>query len=377
MKDSRLRLLFVAQALAAAYFWIAIAVPYLLYRGLSPTQAFSLMAIYQLMGVFLEYPTGVIGDKFGYRKVTYLSNVLNFLSMIIMSLQGGYYLYLFALLLLSIGNSFSSGNDMGMIKIISKNLKRDTANYNAMIEFMLFLSALVGGIISQKMGYEFALILSGVCMLLANLPLFLLGGSMTQDKNTDSFRQIVTDGLTSLRDRTLRQIFILVACFSGLAFSIKSIFGGFADIYQIDVTSIGILVGLSGLSRSIGGKLYAQWQVKQVALMLLLVALLTFTMTVWPIYQVIVVAMLFSQLLSGFVFSKIDGDIHDLAHDHVRASLFSLKRLTNRLTASAYIALYGYLVGAGQFSLMMLITGAMMILGIILAKEYLVVKLEK
>lgn len=374
MQNSRLRLLFLAQALAATYFWIAIAVPYLVYRGLSTTQAFSLMAIYQLMGVLLEYPTGVIGDKFGYRRVTYLSNLLNFLSMIIMSLQGGYYLYLFALLLLSIGNSFSSGNDMGMIKIVSKNLKKDTANYNAMIDFMLFLSAILGGLISQKMGYEFALILSGLCMLLANLPLFLLGGNMTQDKNTDSFRQIVTDGLTSLREKTLRQIFILVACFSGLAFSIKSIFGGFGEIYQVDVTTIGILVGLSGLARSIGGKLYAQWQIKQVAFVLLLIALLTLAMAVWPIYQVIVVAILLSQLLSGFVFSKIDGDIHDLAHDHVRASLFSLKRLTNRLAASAYIALYGYMLGAGHFSLMMLVTGMIMVLGIVSARRYFVVK---
>jgi ACDE family multidrug resistance protein len=370
VKNPKLKLFFISQSLAFTYFWLAIAIPYLMYRGLSSAQAFSLMAIYQLMGVILEYPTGVIGDRFGYRKVTYLANTLNFLSMIIMAFSGNYYLYLFALSLLALGNGFSSGNDMGILKSVSTNIKKDTANYNALMDFVLFISSVVGGLLS-KISYELALIISAICMFSANIPLFLLKNGITQNKNTDSIISIVKDGLRSLRNPTFKQLFIIVALFGGYSFTIKSIFGSFGNIYHIDVATIGLIVGLGGLTRSIGGKLYAEIQKQNITLATILVALSIILMGIFPTYYAVVGLMLFNQLLFGYILSKIDGDIHDLASDSVRASLFSLKRLIMRLVASSYLALYGIAVGVGQIALIMYGTGIGLLLGVVLAWGYL------
>lgn len=370
MKNRNLTLFYISQSLAFTYFWLVIAIPYLLYRGMSPIQAFSLMSVYQLFGVFLEYPTGVIGDKYGYRAVTYLSNFLNLIAMLIMLLPGGYFLYLFGLLILSLGNSFSSGNDMGILKSVSRNIKKDTANYNSLMDFVFFLSSVIGGFLG-KISYELALVVSGICMFSANLPLYFIKTDAPQNKNPNSLISIIKDSFKSLVNPTVKQLFIIVALFGGYSFTIKSIFGSFGTVYHLDVAVIGIIIGLGGLTRSIGGKLYAEFPKSNIVGLTILIGLSIILMGIFPGYYSVVSLMLLNQLFFGYLLSKIDGDIHDLASDHVRASLFSLKRLVMRLVASGYLALYGFAIGINQFTLMVYGTGVALILGVILAWQYL------
>ena len=370
MKNPRLRLFYFSQSLAFTYFWLAIAIPYLMYRGLSPVQAFSLMSLYQLFGVILEYPTGVIGDRFGYRRVTYLANTLNLASMLVMSLSGNYYLYLFALFLLALGNGFSSGNDMGILKTVSLNIKKDTANYNSLMDLVLFFGSIIGGLIS-KISYELALIVSGICMFSANIPLYFLKATTPQIKNIQSVFSIAKDGFKSLRQPTLKQVFIIVALFGGFMFTLKSIIGSYVTLYQINVATVGLFVGLGGLARSIGGKLYAEIQKQNIALLAILFAFSVIIIAVFPTYPVTAGLILFIQLLSGYIISKIDGDIHDLASDHIRASLFSPKRVAMRIVASSYLMVYGITIGVGKFPLLMYGTGLLLLIGVILAWGYL------
>lgn len=369
-KNPKLSLFYLSQSLAFMYFWLAISIPYLLYRGLSTSEAFSLMAIYQFFGVILEYPTGVVGDRFGYRKMMYLANTLMCLAMFIMALRGGYYLYLAALLILAIGNGFSSGNDMGILKSISQNPKKDTANYNSLMDLVLFFSSVIGGLIS-KYSFELALIISGICMLSANIPLYLLRNGINQSPSLHSFFTIVKDGIKSLKNVVLRQLFILVAIVGGYSFTIKSIFGSFGELYHIDVASIGLIIGLGGLARSIGAKLYAELQYQNIISIIVALGISIIAIGYFPSYLVVVIIMLSAQILFGYALSKIDGDLHDLAHDHIRASLFSLKRLTMRLVASSYLLLYGYALGLGQHVLMMYGTGLVLLLSVALSWQYL------
>jgi len=369
VKNKKVRLFFIAQSLAAVYFWIAIAIPYLLYRGLTSTQVFSLMSIYQLMGVILEYPTGVIGDRFGYRKMAYLSNTLSLISMLVMSLSGGYFLYLFALTLLAIGNGFMSGNDMGILKSISTNIKRDTSNYNSLVDFSLFLSAIVGGLIG-KISFELALIVSGVCMFCANIPLFLLKDGINQKNSVASLVAIAKDGVKILSNTLFLQLIVFVALFGGYAFTVKSILGSFGSIYSIDVVTVGFFVGIGGLFRSIGGKLFAEYPTKSVLLISIMTALLVLVPGVSSKYTIVLGSMMSLQVFLGYIQSKVDGDIHDLASDHVRASVFSLKRLIVKLCSSIYLAIYGYAIGVGQFSLVMYGIGVSLILAVILSWKY-------
>lgn len=248
---TRLQLYYTSQGLGFVYFWISIAIPYLMHRGLSSVEAFSLMSLYQLFGVLLEYPTGVIGDKYGYRKVLFFANSFNALSMIILAQSGSYWLYLFGLLVLALGTSLSSGNDLGLLKTVSANLRRDTAHRTAMAEFIIFLSAIIGAWLGA-ISFELALYLSATVMFSANIPLFFLKDDGSHKVDEHSLNEIVKDGIVALKNPILAQIFLILAVYGGLFYSVKSIFGSFADLYNFDLKFIGLIVGLGALTRSIG-----------------------------------------------------------------------------------------------------------------------------
>jgi hypothetical protein len=83
------------------------------------------------------------------------------------------------------------------------------------------------------------------------------------------------------------------------------------------------------------------------------------------------ILLIIFMMLLGFLMSHIDGDIHSLASDHIRASLFSIKRLTLRLFSSLYLFLIGLALSSGKFPLFMFATGVIMLLTVLASRRYL------
>lgn len=373
---SHLSIFYFSQALSFTYFWIALAVPYLLYRGLSSTEVFTLMSLYQIFGVILEYPTGLLGDKFGYRRMLFIANLFNGLSMFIFMIPGNYNLYLFGMFVLALGTGFSSGNDMGMLKSVAKNIKKDTANYHALADFTLFLAAIIGGWMT-RFGYAIALSVSAIAMISANIPLYFLPIDPRPSRHTLSIFKIVRDGISLLRDNLIFQLFIIIAIFGGFSLTIKSILGSFGEIYQIDVLAISLYIGLGGLARAIGGKLYAHLPSKQAFYSLGLVTFFAFWIAILRSPTWIMNWILILQIGIGYILSMVDGDIQDLVSDHVRSSIFSLKRLIMRLVSSIFLALYGLGVDHGRYTIVMLGMVFAMLSAMLLSKKYIFANLNK
>lgn len=368
MQINKLKLYHTFLSLSFVYFWISLAIPYLMYRRLSSVEAFSLLSIYQLFGVLLEYPTGVIGDRFGYRRVLFISNTLNALAMVILAQSGGYWLYLCGLFILSLGNGFSSGNDLGLLKTVSSNLRRDTANRTALVEFVIFLSSIIGAWIGA-LSFELALYISAAAMFSANIPLYFLPSDGPHKVDDPSLGKIVRDGLTALKSPLLAQLFLILAIYGGFFFSIKSIFGSFGDLYQFDLKLIGLLVGLGALARALGSKIYAHNQTISKLHILILLACVILLASISSV-KVIIVLFLTFLLGVGYLLSALDGDIHELAQDHIRSSLFSLKRLIMRLVSSGYLLVYGLFVEKGWFSTLMICLGVLMTITILVTTNY-------
>jgi MFS family permease len=243
MKSTGLKLFYASQGLGFVYFWISLAIPYLMYRGLTPLEAFSLMSLYQFMGVFLEYPTGVIGDRYGYRRTLFIANTLNALSMVILAQSGPRWVYLLGLVVLAIGSGFSSGNNQGLLKRVSSNVRKDTANVTVLAECVVFLSAIIGVWIGS-VSYELALYISAAAMFSANIPLYFLPSDGHHKRDAPSRSRIVKDGILAITNPVLSQLFLILAIYGGFFFSIKSIFGSFADLYGFDLKFIGIISGI-------------------------------------------------------------------------------------------------------------------------------------
>lgn len=370
-----LKLFYLSQGLGFVYFWISLAIPYLMYRGLNAIEAFTLISVYQLMGVFLEYPTGVVGDKFGYKRTLFIANTLNAASMVILAQSGPKSIYLIGLIVLSFGSGFSSGNNQGMLKSISSNLRKDTANLTAQAEFIIFLSSIIGAWIGA-ISYELALYISAAAMFSANIPLYFLPSDRTHRETNHSLKAIISDGLLSLKNPNLTQLFLIIAIYGGFFFSTKSIIGSFSDLYGFDLKLIGLFVGLSALCKAIGSKFYSYYQGISKFRVLIVLALTILSMAVTSIAGTVTAILIF-HFAAGYLFSIIDGDIHDLADDHIRSSLFSLKRLLMRLVSSGYLLIYGMFIELNQFSLLMLCLGVVMLITTWVTRKYSLISMSE
>ena len=102
---------------------------------------------------------------------------------------------------------------------------------------------------------------------------------------------------------------------------------------------------------------------------MLFLAIAILTMAISPVYGVAVLIIVF-HFGVGYLISAIDGDIHDLAQDHTRSSLFSLKRLIMRLVSSGYLLIYGLFISRDQFTLLMVCLGTAMLITVLITKKY-------
>lgn len=368
MKLSNLRLFYASRILTSFYFWIAIAIPYLTYRGLTPVESFGLISIYNFLGVLFEYPTGVVGDKFGYKKMLFLSNIITFLSMLVLASNGGYWVYLFGLVLLALGSGLLSGNDVGLLKSVSLNVKKDTANYYSNTDFVLFLSSVLAGFVS-KISFELALYLSGFFILAANIPLYFVKSE--EGPKPESFRKIISGSVTALKNNKMIQMFIFTTFFGGFIFTIKSIFGSLGKVFELDVSLIGFIVGLGGLSSSIAARLYSKKLSEKIIFPALLIPVIMFIIATVQIPYVIIFSLLATHFLFGFIISKIDGDLHEMVSDSIRASLFSLRRLVTRLMASIFLFLYGIAINVGGLPLIFSILTVLFSVVVLITWKYL------
>lgn len=365
---SDLTLYYIGLIFSYVYFWIALAVPYLMSRGLSGVETFSLMSMYQLIGVVIEYPTSVLGDRYGYRRTVILGYLFSALSMFVLVQPGTYWYYAFGLLLNAIGTSLMSGNEQGMLKQLSTRVRYDTAKRSSVAEFVLFLSAVVGGWVGG-ISYTLALYISGTLMFCAVIPLIMIRNQTTKKSSNHGIKTIIVDGLSALKDNIFQQMFLVLAVFGGFFFTIKSIFGSFGNLYNYPVETIGLIVGLGSLTRAIGSGIYAKYQSLTKLPLLIIMSVMIILLTISS-PNVIIITLLAFQLLVGYVLSSIDGDIQDLAQDHIRSSMFSFKRLIMKLFSSGYLFLYGLMVDLGLFSLMMFGVGVTMILVVYLTRSY-------
>ncbi len=378
-KVSDLTLFYISLVFSYSYFWIALAVPYLSYRGLSGAQIFTLMSLYQLVGAVLEYPTGILGDRYGYKRMLTIGNYLSGLSMIIIVFSNNYIGYLFGLITLALASGFLSGNDMGMLSQISHKVKKDTANYHALSDTVFFISAVVGGYLVKLIGYEWTLLFSGLLMSAANLPLRIID---INEKGSESnavrkFSRILTDGLRSVRQPLLAQVILTASIFGGFTFTIKNIVGSYGDIYGIDVALISLYIGLGGLARALGGKIYSFYAARKALIPLLITASLTLFIGLDSAAITTLNLILLLQIAIGYISSQIDGDMQEIVEDHVRSSVFSLKRLILRLVSSIILTIYGYAMDNSIQNLVILAIAGTMFISILIAKRYVSTNLSQ
>ena len=94
-------------------------------HDLSLTQVMILQAIYSLVIVLFEIPSGFMADILDRKKCYFLKYNFSFLGYLIFSFFSGFYYFILAQILVGIGGSLISGSDSSLIYDTLLELKKD------------------------------------------------------------------------------------------------------------------------------------------------------------------------------------------------------------------------------------------------------------
>lgn len=129
----------------SARFWVVTIISYLASRNISTSQAFQLVGFYYVATIFLEYPTGVIGDYFSHRTSVLWGYFFLALSYVLMALSGSMIYYAFTLLILALGQALVSGSDIALLHSVSRDFQKDFSQIKIYSLVVSFAAVSIGG----------------------------------------------------------------------------------------------------------------------------------------------------------------------------------------------------------------------------------------
>lgn len=338
------------------YFWLAIAIPYLVYRDLTLTQAITLISFYQLSTAILEYPTGVVADYFGHKISLSIGHLIQGIGILFMAVQGPIYQYYFTILIMGIGGALSSGSDIALLKSISKSFKRDLANYEITSHISLIISALLSGLV-VKISYEFALIITFLTSLLSAFTILTIKANPHERQAGNIFSAAKEGIKVTFNNKTLLAIMFFLVFLGGYIRSIKTIWGGFFELKDAEISLIGVAVAFGVATRIIGFQIGKYTKGRHIKYFAILTGLL-FLATALSGSSTLIAGLLFAttNLTTGLLLLELNTQVSEIAPDEVRASVFSLNSLVMRLFMSAYLFMSGVIMEKYSFEALMTIT---------------------
>ncbi len=358
----------IAQTFSYIYFWIAISIPYLNYRGFTLEEALGLISLYTISIAILEYPTGAIADYYGHKMSLMCGHIIMGIGILVMSFDLPFsYLYYFAAIIMATGSALTSGSDIALLKGISENFKRDMPNYKSLSNFVVFVTAFASGFLA-KADIRLPLFLTFIFSLLAGLIVFTIKTEPHTRLSGNVYKNAFLGIKTIFTDKILLVSITFSLAIGGYIAGVKSLLGTFNDIFNLNVQYVGIIVGLSMLTRAIGAKLFHKFDgIRTYHLTLIAIAL-----TLLSAYSKnVLVPALFIIIANFFIILidlRMDLVITDLAHANYRASVLSFTNLLTRAFTSVYLLFAGFMIKQINFAFLMLST-AFLFLIILLVYE--------
>jgi MFS family permease len=346
----------------SAVFWIAIMVVYLQRRGLSLSQIYSLIAVYYGSVVLLELPTGAIGDHFSHRLAAVSGYFLTAGMFFALGFSGGYWYYLAALLVGSLGMTLVSGNDTASLFALSSDFKQDQSQVKFWVAVVQVISTALGSIL-LRVSLALPFWINGLFMLAAG---FFMISARSLPQNRSAGHPVATLARAmqyAVSHATVRRVLVLVGALGAFFLGIKWFFNPMLQGLHIPLGWWGSLIGFT-LIAPLAGIWFYRRERKQLPLWALTVGFAAvvgfFGLTsigLWPL-----VALYMAMAIYGYLDTSLSVRLNAAIQITERASILSVASLLQRLGTSIYIPIAGLVLGKSSLETVMLGTAGALIL---------------
>lgn len=341
------------------YFWISVAVPYLAFRGISLHEILFILSVYQVAIIIFEFPTGVVGDYFGHKTSLILGSILTVIAMSVILLPGPKYIFYVGVLLNAIGSSLVSGSDIALLKSISKKFKHDYSDYLSLSDFTLLIVAPMGTLLFKLNPLlPIALtILGSFTTIFFLLSIQTKKGLVVKDTSGNIFKLAFEGVRVTIKNKRLLLLFLVTMVIGGFAVSVKTIMGIVVESSIIDVSWLGLIIGIAMFLRGIGKKYLSKIVVFTSNRLLIVLIVLFLVSGFIDSFIYLLITLSLSALIVGALITNIGVEVNHHIEDKYRASVLSLQNLLKRLFSSVYLVFIGGLLVSGGIRYFSISTG--------------------
>ena len=361
MLTPSIRRLILAQSVRTLTFAGPIFTLFLLAKGLSLQQIFTLSSIILLSGMFFEVPTGVFADKYGRKTSMILGACISVIGWIMWLYMDTFMGFALVFGLFGLANAFWSGTDHAFIYDELKSIGREQdaqkvfSRYSGALAVAFALAAFVGGFLARVHTIENFYLLfqltfaSSVVGLLLTLTLrepviSTVAGKELEHEQESVLRQLGS-GIRLLRKNGRLRKITLFSIFT-LSFALMEIYQVYFVRADVPASWYGYVLGVSSLLIAVI-KWYAykleQWfGVEKSMLIISIVPAVLWAAMAWVLQPVMAV---FLFLLTDATGNMRDPIIADYQNRHIEGSGRATALSTISLITSGYIAIMLPIVG--------------------------------
>jgi predicted MFS family arabinose efflux permease len=207
------------QFLYSFQLWWPIWVIYLTdYRGFSLTQVGSLEAVFWVVIIFSQLPTGLIADSFGRKTSLMLAGVFTTAAILVFGIAANYWIVLVSYVVWGVGLTFASGADSALVFDSLKALGRENEYQRvAGVQWGMFslgtmAGMLAGAPLAAVTNLSFPVVISAVTCAMTIVVAFSLVEPPIHEGARPSYRELIVEsGRTIWRSPAVRSMLVLAA----------------------------------------------------------------------------------------------------------------------------------------------------------------------
>jgi MFS family permease len=353
---------------------LAIAAPifaiFLLSRGLTITQVFTLEAIYGLMVLILEIPTGAISDLIGRKKTLIISSFAVSFGMFVYSQSFTFVGFLIGEFLVAIGHTLLSGTDTSFLYDTLKKLKRSSeykkifGNANSFSFVISSVLVIIGGFLAS-ISIDLPLKVAAVVIAFFTFLMFSLVEPPYKRQGLSASKyvsQMKDNVIFTFTHKRVRWLTIFTGVTSAMMILAFWYYQPYMKAVNLDIAYFGIVFSVMNIVAAIFSKLAVKIENKlgeyMSLVMIALLPLVSFFIMGKMFAIVAIGAIYLQQAVRGMQSPIITDYINQhLSHSN-RATVLSMSGVVTRAVNLAVLPLFGYLVDVWSLGQSMLYAGA-------------------
>lgn len=338
-------------------------------------QIFILGAVYMLMFVIWEIPSGALADLIGRKKTVMAGCFTLAVAAVATGISSTFIQVLFSFLIWALGFSLISGANEALLY----DRLNDSRSYTRVLgksQFFFLIGAALAGILGPylfSVNFRFAYLFSSIPFFLGGVTIAFF--SETLYKHEFSFRQHLEQVKTGVKIAFQNKFILwatgIMSLTFGASYTFSNSYQPFLQDIGFSIRAFSVILPIMFVGEAIGGSV--SWKLNAwlgenriFRLSVILIALTLAVLGIFPAKAVLIVLLLYT-FLQGVVRPVISGYSNRCLEPQHRATVISVQSMIATVTAALLLFLFGFLTDRiGINNLLIVLGGLVLTLGAVL-----------